>query len=450
MPAVVHMTFDPDYGTDGPTDSKSAIGPWPRSLCSGHLKQRPNGRSLATLSALCSQVSLGPFARFHGQRVRGYNRGVHPLTAGLAMTHCPNTFKVDYHQFIGIDGNPLSGVKIPAVAKDYERLKTLYQLMVKTRVFDKKAVALQRTGKLGTYASCLGHEAAHVAIGAAMREEDCFAPMYREYGAQFYRGVEMRDVLLYWGGDERGNDFKKARHDFAWCVPIATQCLHAAGAALAFKLQKEPRVAVSVVGDGGSSKGDFLEAINAASAYQLPLVLVIVNNQWAISVPRTSQNSAATLAQKGIAGGLSSIQVDGNDLVACLWAMDEAIEAARSGQGAAVIEMITYRLSDHTTADDASRYRPNEEVEAAWEREPMIRLRRYLTQAGVWDDAQEQALTETASDQVQAAVDDYLSEVENNPQPASAMFDDMYADLPHDLAEQRAQAAQFSDEGGQH
>ncbi|MDR9452421.1 MAG: pyruvate dehydrogenase (acetyl-transferring) E1 component subunit alpha [Wenzhouxiangella sp.] len=366
------------------------------------------------------------------------------------MTHSPTTFKVDYHQFIGIDGHPVPGVKIPAVAKDFERLKALYQLMVKTRVFDKKAIALQRTGKLGTYASCLGHEAAHVAIGAAMRDEDCFAPMYREYGAQFYRGVEMRDVLMYWGGDERGNDFKKAKHDFAWCVPIATQCLHAAGAALAFKLKNEPRVAVSVVGDGGSSKGDFLEAINAASAYQLPLVLVIVNNQWAISVPRSSQNSAATLAQKGIAGGLSSIQVDGNDLVACLWAMDQAIESARSGQGASVIEMITYRLSDHTTADDASRYRPNEEVEAAWEREPMIRLRRYLTQAGAWDDAQEDALAEAANTEVQAAVDDYLAEVDQNPQPVAAMFDYMYAHLPHDLAEQRAQAERFPDEGGHH
>jgi len=366
------------------------------------------------------------------------------------MTHSATSFKVDYYQFIGVDGHPVPGVKVPAVAQDFDRLKKLYELMVKTRIFDKKAIALQRTGKLGTYASCLGHEAAHVAIGAAMREEDCFAPMYREYGAQFYRGVEMRDVLMYWGGDERGNDFKKAKHDFAWCVPIATQCLHAAGAALAFKLKNQPRVAVSVVGDGGSSKGDFLEAINAASAYQLPLVLVIVNNQWAISVPRKSQNSAATLAQKGIAGGLSSIQVDGNDLVACLWAMDEAIEAARSGQGASVIEMITYRLSDHTTADDASRYRPDDEVDAAWEREPMIRLRQYLTHQGIWNESLEQALHETAQAEVQASVDDYLAQVDTQPQPASAMFDYMFDSLPHDLAEQRAQAARFEDEGGQH
>lgn len=366
------------------------------------------------------------------------------------MTERQTTFKVDYFQFLGVDGNLVQGVKIPALAKDFDRLVDLYKLMTKTRVFDKKAVALQRTGKLGTYASCLGHEAAHVAIGAAMKPEDCFAPMYREYGAQFYRGVQMSDVLLYWGGDERGNDFKHAPHDFAWCVPIATQCLHAAGAALAFKLRKEDRVAVSVVGDGGSSKGDFLEAINAASAYELPLVLIIMNNQWAISVPRTSQNHASTLAQKGIAGGLTSIQVDGNDLIACLWAMEEAIEGARSGKGSVVIEMITYRLSDHTTADDASRYRPDEEVKAAWEREPMIRLRKYLTQQGAWDDAKEEAWLEEAGLEVQAAVDHYLDQVQNNPQPVTAMFDHMFDALPHDLVAQRAYAEQYPEDGGHH
>ena len=359
-------------------------------------------------------------------------------------------FKIDFFQFLDSDGSLVKGAEVPEVARDLDRLTSLYKLMVKTRLFDKKAVALQRTGKLGTYASCLGHEAAHVAIGAAMRSEDCFAPMYREYGAQFYRGVEMSDVLLYWGGDERGNDFKNTPHDFAWCVPIATQCLHAAGAALAFKLKDEARVAVSVVGDGGSSKGDFLEAINAASAYDLPLVLVIMNNQWAISVPRSSQNHAQTLAQKGIAGGLKSLQVDGNDLIACLWAMEEAIESARSGKGATVIEMMTYRLSDHTTADDASRYRPNEEVEEAWAREPLLRLKTYLIAQGAWDEGKETSWLEEATSEVQKAVDHYLDMVTNHPQPVTAMFDYMFKDLPADLVEQRAYAEQYPEDGGHH
>lgn len=282
-----------------------------------------------------------------------------------------------------------------------------------------------------------------------MNEEDCLAPSYREYGAQFYRGVKMSEVLLYWGGDERGNDFQGPRHDFAWSVPIATQCLHAAGAALAFKLKKEERVAVTMIGDGGSSKGDFMEAINAGSAWKLPLVLVIVNNQWAISVPRSKQNTAVTLAQKGIAGGLPSIQVDGNDLIACLWAMDKAVSAARQGKGAFVIEMMTYRLGDHTTADDARRYRPTEEVEEAWDREPIKRLKAYLIDQGAWNEEQEEELLAECKQWVQQAADEYFDTIENDPQPITAMFDYMYAELPHNLVEQREYAQNY-DEGGHH
>ncbi len=360
------------------------------------------------------------------------------------------SFKVDYFQFLDADGKLIETGQVPALARDIRQLTELYRLMTLTRVFDKKAVALQRTGKLGTYASSLGHEAAHVAIGSAMREEDCFAPMYREYAAQFYRGVKMSEVLLYWGGDERGSNFSGPRHDFAWCVPIATQCLHAAGAAMAFKLRGQPRVAVTVVGDGGSSKGDVLEAINAASAWKLPLVLVIVNNQWAISVPRSRQNTAKTLAQKGIAGGLPSIQVDGNDLIASRWVMDKAIAAAREGKGGSVIEMITYRLGDHTTADDARRYRPAEEVEAAWKREPLIRLRNYLSDQGYWDQVKEAELLEECAERVNQAVEEYQARIHDDPQPVTAMFDYMFKKLPHHLQEQRELAEQFPSEGGHH
>lgn len=350
------------------------------------------------------------------------------------------SFKIDYYQFLSPDGR-LMPEEAPALARDFDELVRMYRQMVITRVFDKKAIALQRTGKLGTYASCLGHEAAHVAIGSAMREEDCFAPMYREYGAQFVRGVKMSEVLLYWGGDERGNDFSGPRHDFAWCVPIATQCLHATGAALAYQLRGEPRVAVAVVGDGGSSKGDFLEAINAASAFNLPLVLVVVNNQWAISVPRSKQNTAKTLAQKGIAGGLASIQVDGNDVIASRWAMEQAIEQAREGKGATVVELITYRLSDHTTADDATRYRDKEEVDSAWKMEPVSRLKTYLTEQGAWDEAKELQLLEEAAKEVEEAVVDYQSV---GKPTIDSMFEYMYSDMPAELEAQRDRAIEES------
>jgi 2-oxoisovalerate dehydrogenase E1 component alpha subunit len=344
-------------------------------------------------------------------------------------------FEIPYLQFLDADAK-LVKEPLPEFAKDLAQLTGLYKWMSFVRAFDSKAVALQRTGKLGTYASCLGHEAAHVAIGSAMRPEDVFCPMYREYGAQFVRGVKPRHVLLYWGGDERGNDFTGPKHDLPWCVPIATQCLHAAGAAMAFKIRKEPRVAVSVVGDGGTSKTDFYGALNIAGAMQLPMVSVIVNNQWAISVPRRMQTGAPTLAQKGLAGGLPSIQVDGNDVIAVRAAMDLALARARMGGGGSVIEAVTYRLSDHTTADDARRYRGEEEVKAAWAREPMLRLRKYLTALNAWDEAKEAAWLEQCNAEVDVEVNAYL---ETPPQEPSAMFDYLYAEMPHDIRAQRAQ-----------
>lgn len=343
------------------------------------------------------------------------------------------TFTIEHHQVLDAEGQQVG--PLPAFAADLEAVVELYRQMSFLRVFDGKAVALQRTGKLGTYASCLGHEAAHVGIAAALAPEDVFCPMYREYGAQFHRGVRPREVLLYWGGDERGSNFSGPAHDPPWCVPIATQCLHAAGAALAFWIRKEPRVAMSVVGDGGTSKTDFYGAINLAGARRLPYVSVIVNNQWAISVPRHLQTGAETLAQKGIAAGVACVQVDGNDLLAVRGVTDAAVARARSGGGATVIECVTYRLSDHTTADDARRYRPEEEVQQAWAREPLRRLRAWLTAQGVWDDAREQLWLAECGVRVDAEIDAYL----NTPAPpVSAMFDHVYAELPHDLRAQRA------------
>jgi 2-oxoisovalerate dehydrogenase E1 component alpha subunit len=346
------------------------------------------------------------------------------------------SFQIEFLQYLNPDGTS-NGRPLPELAKDTGRLVELFKQMLFVRVFDTKSIALQRTGKLGTYASCLGHEATHVGIGASMRPQDVFAPSYREYGAQFMRGVKPREVLLYWGGDERGNDFEGPRQDFSWSVPISTQCLHAAGAALAFKLRGEDRVAVSTCGDGGSSKTDFYAALNSAGAYQLPLVLGVVNNGWAISVPRSAQTGAETLAQKGLAGGLFCLQVDGNDLIAVLDAMDQAMQRARSGQGGTVLEFVTYRLSDHTTADDARRYRDEAEVKAAWERDPIPRMRAWLTAQGLWDEEQESAWKAQCGQRVDEEVNAYLA---TPVQPVEAMFDYLYADPPPDLLKQRADA----------
>jgi pyruvate dehydrogenase E1 component alpha subunit len=347
-------------------------------------------------------------------------------------------FAIEYRQLLKPDGSLIG--ELPAFANDASHLLELYKLMSLTRVFDGKAVSLQRTGKLGTYASCLGHEAAHIGVGSALAPEDVFCPMYREYGAQFYRGVRPRDVLMYWGGDERGNDFPGPKHDLPWCVPISTQCLHAAGAALAFKIRGEKRVAMSVCGDGGTSKSDFYGAINMGGAAKLPLVLVVVNNQYAISVPRHMQTGAETLAQKAFAGGIHGLQVDGNDLFAVRAAADEAVARAKAGEGATLIECVTYRLSDHTTADDARRYRAEDEVVQAWQREPLLRLRKYLMSKALWDDVRETEWLAECAVKVDAEINAYL---ESAPQPVTAMFDYLYAELPHDLRWQRADAIKF-------
>ena len=354
-------------------------------------------------------------------------------------------FEVQYSQFLDPEGKPSSD--IPDIARDTDQLIDLYRHMTETRVFDAKAINLQRTGKLGTYASCLGHEATHVGIGAAMRPDDVLAPSYREYGAMFYRGVTMEEILLYWGGDERGSDFSGPRNDFPFCVPIATQCLHAAGAAMAFQLRGEQRCAVSINGDGGTSEGAFYEAMNIAGARKLPVVFMVVNNKWAISLPIEQQTASETLAQKAVAAGIPGIQVDGNDVIAVRHWVERALERGRRGEGACLIEAVTYRLSDHTTADDASRYRKKDEVETAWKVEPLIRMRKYLTDLKVWDDRKEEALLEEAAGKVDIAVQKYL----NTPKaPIESMFDYMYAELPEFLEEQREHAQRYGESGGGH
>jgi len=354
-------------------------------------------------------------------------------------------FEIKHHQFLDSTGK-VNG-PLPEFARDPAELVKMYQLMTLVRTFDTKAINLQRTGKLGTYASCLGHEATHVGAGSALKPEDVLVPVYREYGAQFWRGVKMSDVLLYWGGDERGNDFAVPRHDFAWCVPIGTQALHAAGAAMAFKIRGEKRCALAFIGDGGTSEGAFYEALNLAGARSLPVVFVIVNNKWAISVPISSQTATATLAQKAIAAGMPGVQVDGNDLIAVRHIVSQALAIARNGGGPSLIEAITYRLSDHTTADDASRYRPADEVKNAWKVEPLLRLRKYLTDTGAWNEQQEVELKAECAKRVEAAVEEYM----NTPkQPVEAMFNFLFARLPKHLEEQREQARRNASNGRAH
>ena len=354
------------------------------------------------------------------------------------------SFTINYTQFVDPSGHAVAA--LPGLAKDQAALIPLYRGMMLTRRFDAKAIALQRTGRLGTYASSLGQEAVTTGVASAMRPEDVLLPSYRETGAQIWRGVSLLELLLYWGGDERGSDFAGPRGDFPVAVPIASQCLHATGAAYAFKLRREPRVAVCVCGDGATSNGAFYEAINTAGDWRVPAVFVINNNHWAISMPRSAQTATATLAQKAIAAGIPGEQVDGNDVIAVRHLVERALERARSGEGPSVVEALTYRMSDHTTADDASRYRDGEVLSKEWANDPIARLRTFLSEAGVWTKADEERLIDEINREIDDAVERYLATP--GPQP-EAMFDHLYAELPPALVSQRAAVAAAS-KGGDH
>lgn len=320
--------------------------------------------------------------------------------------------------------------KIIAQWQDY------YKAMVLTRAFDNKAIALQRTGKIGTYPPIAGQEAISVGIGFSLKPKDVFVPNYRDQGTQLMRGVTMEEILLYWSGSERGNDFKAtiAKEDFPNCVPIASQCLHAAGIATAIKLRAEKRAVLVTCGDGGTSEGDFYEAINVAGIWQLPLVIVICNNQWAISVARQKQSAANTLAQKAMAGGIPGEQIDGNDVITVVDHLSQALTKARDGGGATVIEAVTYRLGDHTTADDASRYRNKEEVAQAWQNEPIGRLRQKLLADKAWSEEQEKQLQLEVSAKVEAAVNAFLNQPKED---VENIFNFQYENLTTNLILQR-------------
>ena len=345
------------------------------------------------------------------------------------------TFEIPYTRILDPDGKVVA--PLPDFAQDDEHLIRLYQGMVLTRRFDAKGVALQRTGRTGTFPTTLGQEAIGVAIGDAMMAEDIFAPTYREHSAQFLRGVTMAEALLYYGGDERGSDYAASRHDFSVCIPLATQTLHAAGAATAVKLKGGGRAVLVALGAGATSRGDFYEAMNVSGVWDLPIVFVVINNQWAISMPRERQSRAQTLAQKGFAAGIMGEQVDGNDVIAVRHVIGEALEKARAGGGPSVIEAVTYRLSDHNTADDARRYRDPDEVSAHWKDEPVVRLCTYLAATAGWSKDDEAKLIEACDTDIEAAVAEYEA---MPPQPVEAMFDYLYDQLPAELVEQREAA----------
>jgi len=296
-----------------------------------------------------------------------------------------------------------------------EQIKKMYELLILSRTFDHYALNLHAEGRLGTYASILGQEASQIGSAFALDKSDWIFPSFREMGVYITMGFPLYMPLQYWSGDERGIKPPDDLNIFPVCVPVGTQIPHAAGVAMGIKYRGDKNVVACYFGDGGTSKGDFHEGLNIAGVFKLPVVFICQNNQWAISVPREKQTASKTLAQKAYAYGFEGIQVDGNDIFAVYKATRDAAQKAKNGDGPTLIECFTYRMSDHTTADDATRYRYKEEVEVWKPKDPILRLKLFMEKKELWTEKYQNEVEEKAK----AAVDEAVKKEEaiEHPEP---------------------------------
>lgn len=322
-----------------------------------------------------------------------------------------------------------------------EVLLKMYEVMHLSRLADNRALQFQRQGRMLTYAPNRGQEATQIGAMAALESRDWLSPAFRELPAMLYRGVPLELLYLYWYGNEWGSHIDPKLHTLPVNIIIGSQVNHAAGIAYASKVLQKDEVAVATIGDGGTSHGFFYEGLNFASVYNAPLVVLIQNNQWAISTPRSKATKAETLAQKAVAFGIPGIQVDGNDMLAMYVAMKAAVEHARSGKGPVLVEAVTYRLGPHTTSDDPTIYRTNEEV-AKWEaRDPYPRFQKYLASKGLWTEKLEEALDEKHH----ALINETFKKIETEKGAVNLLdiFQYTYEEMTPQLHEQYAAAQKF-------
>jgi 2-oxoisovalerate dehydrogenase E1 component alpha subunit len=326
-------------------------------------------------------------------------------------------------------------------------LRDLYRALVVGRRFDKQATALTKQGRLAVYPSSHGQEGCQVGAVLAVRPTDWLFPTYRESVALVTRQIDPVEVLTLLRGDWHAGYDPYTHHASPQCTPLATQALHAVGFGQAARLKGEDTVTLAFIGDGATSEGDFHEALNFAAVFAAPTVFLVQNNQYAISVPLDRQSKAPTLAHKAIGYGMPGVLVDGNDVLAVHAAVAEAAARARRGDGPTLIEAVTYRLDAHTNADDATRYRSDEEVERWRRADPIARYERYLRQQGLLDDAVV-AEVAAAAEALAADLRDRM-----NADPAldpQDLFAHVYAEPTPQLREQAARlAAELTAEAGE-
>lgn len=328
-----------------------------------------------------------------------------------------------------------------------DQLKHFYQWLVTLRTLDQRAWNLQRQGRIGTYPPYSGQEACQVGTVAALEEDDWVCGSYRDWAALCYRGVPLSYPLLNSMGHPVAGHIPESINALPVQVVIAAQLLHAVGLAWAAQLQGKNRVAVTFFGDGATSQGDFHEALNLASVLKAPVIFVCQNNQWAISVPVTRQMHSRTIAQRALAYDIEGIRVDGNDVIAMYQTIHNLHQRVRQGDGPVLVEAVTYRLGAHTTADDPTRYRPQDQDERLRQGEPIARLRRYLGQAGILGEPELEAIEAAAKE----AVDQAVAEAEAYPKAKpESVFDHVYQAMPDSLREQRAAFIEARSRGGAH
>jgi pyruvate dehydrogenase E1 component alpha subunit len=318
-----------------------------------------------------------------------------------------------------------------------EQLRELMRKMVFTRIWDQRAIALNRQGRLGFYAPVAGQEASMIGSQSALSKEDFILPSYRDIPQIVWHGLPLYQAFHYSRGHYHGGQIPEGVNVLMPQIIIGAQITQCAGVGFGFRLKNESRVAITYIGDGGTSQGDFYEGINFAGAYNAQSIFVVQNNRYAISVPIEKQTKAQTLAQKAVAAGIHGVQVDGMDVLAVYYAVAEARKRALAGEGPTLIESLTYRYGPHTMAgDDPTRYRTNEE-KSDWEKkDPLIRFRTFLEEKGLWSQEDEERVIEEAK----AAVADAIKMADSTPkQKVSDLIGFMFETLPPSLEQQRAE-----------